>query len=44
MASSCPDYFGIAAHHAGLQLEGLLPSNVEHNNCCRQQQSFPEAR
>jgi DNA-binding MarR family transcriptional regulator len=39
MVSSCPDRFRVAARHAGLQLEGLLASNVEHNNCCRQQQS-----
>src|SRR5207248_8423812 len=42
MVSSCPGGSGIAALHAGLQLNGPLASNVEHNNCCRQQQSSPE--
>src|SRR5262245_4244650 len=44
MASSCPFWSGIAAHHAGAQLERPLAANVEHNNCCRQQQYSPEAR
>jgi hypothetical protein len=43
MASSCPGWFGIAVHHAGVQHGGLLAANVEHNNCCRQQQYSLEA-
>jgi hypothetical protein len=34
--------FGNAVRHAGLQLGRLLAPNVEHNNCCRQQQSSPQ--
>src|SRR6266704_2070450 len=44
MISSCPGWCGIAVRHAGVQLEGPLAPNVEHNNCCRQQQSSPKAR